>query len=151
MFAWELDDGSKGIELLHSSGLPSGAPNRTQTWFSPLDSGWGLAIESLYIGAPFEFIGAFVYDAKGQPRWVVGDSNSNTGGSIQLTGHRPHCPGCPWIADWSSDSQPAGRLQLGYQGQSAGPSGSSIQLPPAYRGGWMREALPIQPVAPPVQ
>jgi len=151
MFAWELDDGSKGIELLHSSGLPSGAPNRTQTWFSPLDSGWGLAIESLYIGAPFEFIGAFVYDAKGQPRWVVGDSNSNTGGSIQLTGHRPHCPGCPWIADWSSDSQPAGRLQLGYQGQSAGTLGTSIQLPPPYRGGWMREALPIQPVAPPVQ
>jgi hypothetical protein len=150
-FAWQLDDGSNGVELVQTSDYPLGGINHTQTWFNPGESGWGLAIETLYVGTPFEFVGAFVYDATGAPRWVTGDIASFTGGNIDLVGYRPHCPACPWIVDWTRDGVAAGGLELGYdEGQVRGTLETSITLPAAYGGAWLRGPLSIQPIAAPV-
>jgi hypothetical protein len=149
MLAWELDDGRMGAELMEPTPLPFGTPNHTQTWFNAGQPGWGLAIESLDVGGPFEFVGAFLYDAGGAPRWVVGDILSSSGGNVPLIGHRPHCPACPWIVDWTSDGQPAGSLQLGYGSRSSGTLSTSITLPAPYPGVWNRSALPIIPIAEP--
>lgn len=150
-FAWELNDGSTGIETMRTSEFELGGVNHTQTWFSPVESGWGLAIETLFVGEPFEFVGAFVYDASGAPRWVTGAIDSYAGGQIDLIGHRPHCPACPWIVDWSSDAVAAGSLQLEYApSQTRASLDTSIVLPGAYPGEWMRSELQIQPVAAPV-
>jgi len=147
-FAWQLDDGSHGIERMASSEFPLGGVNHTQTWFNPGESGWGLAIESLYAGRPFEFVGAFVYDATGAPRWVTGDIGGYAGGRVELIGHRPHCPACPWIVDWTNDGVAAGSLELEYDASEIrGTLETAISLPGPYRGAWTRSPMPIQPVA----
>ncbi len=150
LFAWQLASGDTGIERLAATPLPFGNPNHTQTWFNASEPGWGLAIESLNAGGPFEFVGAFVYDASGAPRWAVGDITSSTGGTVPLIGHRPHCPGCPWITNWTADGQSAGSLQLGYGSRSSGTLSTSISLPGPYVGSWNRNAVPIIPIVEPV-
>jgi hypothetical protein len=149
LLAWELDDGRTGAERMEPAGLPFGNPNHTQTWFNAGQPGWGLAIESLAVPGPLEFIGAFVYDASGAPRWVVGDIASFTGGNVPLVGHRPHCPACPWIVDWTADGRSAGSLQLGYGSRTSGTLSTSISLPAPYAGSWNRTTLPIEPIAEP--
>lgn len=151
LLAWTLADGSQGIEQVKSAGLPSGSPNHTQTWFNDGQSGWGLAIESLDVGSPLEFFGAFIYDNGGQPRWLVGDLGSFAGGNVSLTGFRPHCPLCPWIVDWSADGQPAGSINLRYAGVGSALLDAAISLPPAYPGAWTRTDLPIKPITEPAQ
>jgi len=149
LLAWQLGNGDTGIERMDSLGLPFGNPNHSQTWFDPNQPGWGLAIESLAVPGPFEFIGAFIYDSTGAPRWVVGDIATFTGGNVPLTGHRPHCPGCPWVVDWATDGRNAGSLQLGYGSRSSGTLSTTISLPAPYTGSWNRSAVPIVPIAEP--
>jgi hypothetical protein len=150
-FAWRLNDGSSGIEMMRTSEFEQGGANHTQTWFNPAESGWGLAIETLYAGQPFEFVGAFIYDSTGAPRWVTGAVNSFSGGQIDLNGHRPHCPACPWIVDWSSDAVAAGSLQLRYEeNQQRASLDTAISLPLPYTGSWNRTDLEIEPISPPV-
>lgn len=149
LLAWRLSNGDSGAERMEATPLPFGSPNHTQTWFNQTQSGWGLAIESLNAGGAFEFIGAFIYDATGAARWAVGDIASFTGGNVPLIGHRPHCPACPWILDWTSDGRSAGSLQIGYGSRSTGTLSTNITLPAPYAGAWSRTALPIIPIAEP--
>ncbi len=149
MLAWELADGRRGAERMTPTPVAFGNPNHTQTWFSPSDSGWGLAIESLDVGGPLEFFGAFMYDASGNPRWVVGDIGSLAGGSIPLVAHRPHCPACPLVLDWPADGQPAGSLQINYVDRTRATLSTSITLPAPFAGSWNRNAMPIEPIAEP--
>jgi hypothetical protein len=150
MLAWSLADGRQGAERMTPTAAPFGNPNHTQTWFSPGQDGWGLAIESLDVGGPFEFIGAFIYDAAGNPRWTVGSLGSLAGGNVPLIAHRPHCPACPLVTDWAADGQPAGSLQINYVNRASGNLSTAITLPAPFGGSWTRNALPIQPIAEPV-
>lgn len=150
MLAWSLADGRQGAERMTPTAAPFGTPNHTQTWFSPGQDGWGLAIESLDVGGPFEFIGAFVYDAAGNPRWAVGSLGSLAGGNVPLIAHRPHCPACPLVIDWAADGRAAGSLQINYVNRSSGTLSTAISLPAPFGGSWTRNALPIQPIAEPV-
>ncbi len=149
VFAWQLNDGSNGIETMQSGTTPISGPNHTQSWFSPAEPGWGVAIDTIPSGTPLEFIGAFIFDDSGAPRWVIGDIDSVTGGEVDLIGFRPHCPACPWILDWTSDGVPAGTLGLDYQDQTNGTLETSISLPSSYSGSWTRDGLHIRPIATP--
>ncbi|MGQ0800370.1 MAG: trypsin-like peptidase domain-containing protein [Pseudomarimonas sp.] len=149
LLAWRLSNGDSGAERMEATPLPFGSPNHTQTWFNQAQSGWGLAIEGLNAGGPFEFIGAFIYDATGVARWAVGDIASFSGGNVPLIAHRPHCPACPWILDWTSDGRSAGSLQIGYGSRTSGTLSTTITLPAPYAGTWNRSALPIVPIAEP--
>ncbi len=160
LMVWQFDDGRFGAELMAPLAQPLGHPNHTQTWFNPDEPGWGLAIEtpanvsaSAVNGRPFEFFGAFVYDAAGAPRWASGSINSTNGGVVDLIGHRPHCPACPWISDWSNENSSAGSMQISYDtdsNQSLGTVSTAITLPEAYAGEWNRSATRIQPIATPM-
>lgn len=149
LLAWELDDGRSGAERMDPTPLAFGNPNHSQTWFNPAEAGWGLAIESLATPGGLEFFGAFLYDALGAPRWAVGDVAGFNGGTVNLTGHRPHCAACPWIVDWASDGRPAGSLQIGYGNRTSATLNTAISLPAPYAGNWNRTALPIVPIAEP--
>jgi hypothetical protein len=152
VFAWELAGGAAGIELMASQGLAFTSPNHTQTWYAPSQSGWGLAIESLRTGpsSVLEFIGAYIYDAGGTARWLTGSSDNITGGPVNLTGYRVHCPGCPWLPDWASTGQPAGTLTRGYTGPTSGTLSTAITLPAPLSGTWTRATLPITTIGTPV-
>lgn len=151
LYAWSLNSGSKGAELMDAVALPFSQPNHTQTWYAPSQPGWGLAIESLSTGpgSALEFIGAYIYDDTGVARWVVGDSTSTSGGNVPLISHRPHCPGCPWFSDWATAGASAGSLTRTYTGPASATLGTAITLPAPLSGVWNRSSLPIITIGPP--
>jgi len=149
LLAWQLSDGKRGVERMDSLGLPAGRPNHTQTWYDYGEPGWGLSIETLATPTPFEFVGAFIYDARGVPRWATGSFATYTGGDMELTAQRPHCPGCPWIVDWAVEGRGAGSLHIEYEDSSPYHPGAitntSITLPPPFSGVWNRSNIVLQP------
>ncbi len=157
VLAWSFDDGRFGAEIMQPNERALGHPNHTQTWFDRHEPGWGMAIESPALlsamhpnGRPFEFFGAFVYDAQGAPRWATGAIDSRAGGTVDLIAHRPHCPGCPFISDWTVENAAAGSLQMDYDAPSnltLGTLSTAIELPPVYGGGWLRPPTRIHPIA----
>lgn len=141
MFAWRLDGGSSGAELLQltSDGLPRAGNDHTQHWYPPSQSGWGLDLESLRLGgADKDIMLIYLYDAAGNPRWVTGDGT--------LDSHRPHCPGCPYYPDWNARKQAAGNAELRWDGATNGRISTSITLPSPLQGTWRRTNVPIAPI-----
>ncbi|GIX34899.1 MAG: hypothetical protein KatS3mg126_0678 [Lysobacteraceae bacterium] len=152
LLAWRFTDGSAGIERMDATqGLPFAAQNHTQAWFHPAEDGWGLAIESLDLGSSdFEFFATYVFDASGLPRWVVGDKNGTGSGTVALSAYETHCPGCPWYADAQDRPKAAGSLSIQYgASRSSATLSTSISLPAPLSGSWIRNAIPIQPIAEP--
>lgn len=153
LYAWDFGGGARGIERMRSQQLPFTSPNHTQTWYAPSQSGWGLAIESLKPSATtvLDFIGAYVYDAGGTARWLTGASDNITGGPVNLSAYRVHCPGCVYFTDWSQTGQPAGSLLRTYGGPSSGTLTTDIVLPGPLSGTWRRTTpLPITTIGAPV-
>ena len=151
LYAWALNDGKVGMELMDAFPLPFSNPNHSQVWYTTAESGWGLAIESLNTGgnSALEFIGAYVYDSQGIARWMIGDSTSLTGGTVPLVLHRPHCAGCPWFADWDSQGASAGSLSRTYTGPTNATLNTSITLPAPLSGSWTRSNVNITTIGAP--
>jgi hypothetical protein len=150
--AWQFDDGAAGLELLDATPLPFTTPNHTQTWYSTAESGWGLSVESLMTGpaSPFEFMVGYIYDAAGTARWVLGTSDSTSGGNVPVSTYRVHCPSCPWFVDWAASERPAGSFSRTYTGPINMVFSSQITLPPPLAGSWNRSNLPLTTIGTPV-
>ncbi|MCK7592335.1 PKD domain-containing protein [Pseudomarimonas salicorniae] len=151
MLAWQFNDGRSGVELMDATqGFSFASNNHTQAWFNPAEEGWGLAIESLDVGSTdFEFFAAYIFDASGAPRWVVGDKPSTASGNVPLFDFRIHCPGCPWYTDSQEKLQPAGSLDIQYSARNRATLSTSITLPAPLNGSWTRNQTPIQPIEDP--
>ncbi len=154
LFAWHFDDGRVGAELqqaLHAN-LPHPKPNHTELWFSLQEGGWGLAVEEAIVdGAPWLGASAWLFDAAGQPRWLLvrGIAKST---AMPLYSYQPHCPGCPWIADWDASETNAGSLQLRFDSHIRGViENMDITLPAPLEGEWKRDSLELLPITEPVQ
>lgn len=141
MFAWRMDNGSSGAELLRltSDGVARAGNDHTQHWYPPSQSGWGLNVESLRLGgADKDLMLIYLYDAAGNPRWVTGEG--------PLDSHRPHCPGCPYYPDWNARKQPAGNAVLNWDGAAKGRINTTITLPSPLQGTWNRSNVPVIPI-----
>ncbi len=151
MLAWQFDDGRQGAERMDATqGLPFANPNHTQAWFNPAEDGWGVAIESLDIGASdFEFFASYIFDANGAPRWVVGDKSNASSGTVNLFDYSAHCPACPWYADSQDAPKAAGSLNIQYSANNRATLSTSINLPAPLNGSWTRNQISIQPIADP--
>lgn len=151
LHAWQFDDGVRGLELLDATPLPFSNPNHSQTWYSTAESGWGLSIESLMTGptTALEFMVGYIYDAGGTARWVLGTSDSTSGGTVPVSTYRVHCPGCPWFPDWDASVQSAGSLSRTYTGPMTALFSSQITLPAPLSGSWNRNNLPLTTIGPP--
>jgi lysyl endopeptidase len=154
MYAWTIDGGKSGAELLDATPLPFTNPNHSQTWYATSESGWGLSIESLLL-APnsfLEFIVGYIYDGAGTARWVLGTSDSITGGALNVSTYAPHCPACPRFNDWEAASQrAAGSMSRTYTGPVGATFNSTITLPAPLSGSWNRTNLPLTTIGPPAQ
>lgn len=154
MFVWQLDDGRSGAELFTASLAPALRPavNRTETWFSLAEPGWGLAIESAASGTnTLEAFGVFFYDNAGDPRWALGVGNGANGTAVPLNTQRPHCPGCPWLTNWQAGSAAAGTITPTWNGSSGGTFNTAITLPAPMQGTWNRTGVQMIPILPPDQ
>lgn len=154
MFVWQMADGRKGAEMMSASlaGTTRPTPNRTETWFSLNQSGWGLAIESAKSGNDtLEAYGVFLYDSAGAPRWVLGQQVNGAAGPVSLFTYRPHCPGCPWLPTYLQTQAAAGTMTATWTGATGGTVSTAITLPAPLQGTWNRTALPFIPIMPPDQ
>ena len=74
------ESGSESMVMLDQSNClnavaASAANDFTGAWYNPAESGWGASVH-LREGA--EFTGFFLYDALGEPRWVLASENRAT-------------------------------------------------------------------------
>lgn len=153
VFAWRFNDARQGAELQQAlfAGLPHPSPNRTELWFNPDESGWGLAVEHAIVdGAPYLGASAYLFDAQGKARWLLVRGIAKSTAST-LYSYQPHCPGCAWIDGWDESEQDAGVLQLEFTSRSSGMLDIDVNLPPPLQGAWQRTALPLSPIKEPAQ
>ncbi len=69
----------------------------TGAWYQPATAGWG---GSLHSTPSLEFQGFFIYDDRGNPRWVLGQADGPSNGqSIPLYQHIGFCPTCAFQRD----------------------------------------------------
>ncbi len=98
-FRWTYRlDGQTGSEPMQSLGrgcptLGGQAVNASSTWFNPARSGTGYSVQ---LWPNYEYFAAFVYDARGVPRFLTAESPAFAGGNAtlaleQLTGFCPLC------------------------------------------------------------
>ncbi len=95
VFSWTLPD-SQGSEPIEP--LLVGSAERTQfptaAWYDPAQSGWGLTVARQGERA---YVIAFLYDAAGEPTWVLGTADAGPRYRFQADYFRSTglCPGCP--------------------------------------------------------
>jgi hypothetical protein len=117
-FSYNLD-GVAGSEAFRSfgRGCPSvgggAAVNASQHYFDPARAGSGYSVQLMTAPAAYEFYAAFIYDSRGDPRFLVAESGG-TGArdeSVALEQLRGFCPLCTHAA---VTRQPAGTLRRVY-------------------------------------
>ncbi len=145
---WQMGDKS-GTELMDyyiGGNLPN--PNRTGAWYNIPEAGSGLMVHP-YVqpgtGTQRVFAMHFIYDSNGQPRWTfLDDTPGNAAAGTQAqTFTSVHCPGCPYLPDWSSFLSTVGTAKLLFTDPSNGSYSTSINLPSPLAGSWMRTELPL--------
>ena len=98
------ESGSESMVMLDQSNClnavaASAANDFTGAWYNPAESGWGASVH-LREGA--EFTGFFLYDALGEPRWVLASENraiSNVANAVRVPiyQHEGFCPTCTFF------------------------------------------------------
>ena len=107
-----------GTYTLHLAANAAAAPNYTDLWWNPAESGWGL---NLNHQGNVVFGTLFTYDATGAPMWLVlprGDAQAD--GSFQGKLYRTSGPAfnaVPWTATTSTE---VGTMRVSFTRASAG-------------------------------
>ena len=142
---WQIGARS-GIELMqYFVGGPVPANNRTGAWYNPGEPGWGQVVHQYDVGGQNNsFIVDYLYDAQGQPRWVL--TQGPTADLMAATPHQTfqvHCPGCSWISDWNNLPAAVGNGSETFTDSTHGVINTAFTLPDPYAGTWNRNNLPI--------
>ena len=152
LFSWSIGtrSGAESMQyLVPGAGV---TPNRTGAWYAPAESGWGQVLSQFPGdgGASTTFVVHYLYDAVGEPRWVlaVEPTASLVNGRPHLT-FPVHCPGCPWLPDWNDQRLEAGTGSLVFDGARNARVTTSFALPSAFGGTWQRTALPVELITDP--
>jgi hypothetical protein len=135
MFSWHLDgtSGSEAFELIANPACVNvnGNVNLNGEWFPPAQAGYGF--DALVLPGQ-QFDAFYMYDASGNPRWVVGANGpfaaSSTIAMLQSTGF---CPVCAYQA---LTTQPAGNMTVTYTNGSSGQLNTAIALNAPLSGTW---------------
>ncbi|MGV6852204.1 MAG: hypothetical protein ACWA5R_08505 [bacterium] len=139
-FTWKFDDGHAGGEPIEQfiQGSENPQPDYSNMWFNPGESGWGVTFNSK---DPINFAIPYIYDAQGDPTWVLGTTTDDDGGAIGTVYVTGACPWCAWVNPSSVDS---GGINLNFGANST--IDSSIDLPQPRAGDWLRIQLPIETI-----
>ncbi len=138
-------DGASNSEILSHAfqGLPNGTPNRTGAWYHAAEDGWGQTYDSYAAGGVSrEFIATYLYDAAGQPRWVLADAPAATASDFPAQAYFVHCPTCAWTP-FLETVTPAGSMRRSFTSPTTGALTTNFILPAPMLGTWNRTAVPI--------
>jgi subtilisin family serine protease len=135
MFSWHLDgtSGSEAFELIANPACVNvgGNVNLNGEWFPPAQAGYGF--DALVLPGQ-QFDAFYMYDASGNPRWIVGANGpfvaSSTIAMLQSTGF---CPVCSYQA---LTTQSAGNMTVTYANGSSGQLDTAITLNTPLSGTW---------------
>ncbi len=139
-----------GTEILSHGfqGLVAASPNRTGTWFYALEDGWGQTYDSYVTGGVArDFITTYLYDAAGQPRWVLTDGLASDTAALPTKSFRVHCPSCGWF-DFFDSEQSAGTMRRSWVAPNSGTLSTGFTLPAPMSGNWNRTEIPISILTP---
>lgn len=155
LFSYRFTGGLAGTEFYQHlfAGLAPTSANRTGSWYLPAESGWGQTYDSYRTaaGQAREFVGSFIYDASGEPRWVLADLEAGTNATGPAGSFRVACPGCGWF-EFGDTATVVGNMTRRFDSATAGALTTGFTLPTPLSGVWNRNAIPIQiltPVQPP--
>jgi lysyl endopeptidase len=156
LFSYQFTSGSeagtRGIELMQHllRGLAPAAPDITGHYYNQSQSGWGQTYES-YVqnGTASQFILSYLYDAAGNPRWIVAQEPDSLG-TLPASALQVHCPSCSWL-DAGPTGVSVGTLTRQFQGFGNGTVGLQINLPAPYAGPWTRSNFAIEALSVPNQ
>ena len=157
LFSYQFTGGSNagrsGGEIMRHlfAGLAPAVPDITGHYYNPAESGWGQTYESFISeGVARQFILTYLYDAAGEPRWVLGnfpDSDANGPGST----YEVHCPGCAWL-DIGPTTKSAGTQSRKFSnGFGDGIISTQFILPAPLSGSWIKNAVTVKPLSNPPQ
>lgn len=120
--------------------------DRTGTWYAPAEPGWG---DTVMTKGDILLHIFYLYDALGNPRWVLGDSRTRDveGATTELLAFEGFCPTCDYVVP---TTVPAGSVTTSFGNRTQGTFDVDIELPPAYPGAWNREGAPVRMLSTPV-
>lgn len=141
-YSWLLDGryGSEPFQTGSGASCPlvGGAPTSySGAWANPGESGWGFSITAV---ASAEADAAYLFDAQGVARWLLGVSTSpGSAVTIPLLQHQGFCPTCAFSAVTTNQ---VGTLSRNYTNKSSG----TVTLNATWVGGvpgtWSRSNAP---------
>jgi lysyl endopeptidase len=145
VYSWNLAGRSGGALFSPVTGYPS----KIRLWYDPNESGWGLYDQIVQLDGPaappLMFNIAYLYDAGGTPRWIVGNNPAyDDGATVDAIASRPTCPGCVWL-DPNAGKQHVGQLVYTIDASGVHLS-TNLALPAAIGGNWTRGQLPLSPL-----
>ncbi len=142
--SWVLDGRYGAEQMTYFVGGPVPAPNRTGAWFSPTEGGWGQVVHQ-YVDAGVQslFVVHYVYDALGQPRWVLAQGAiDELRAGVEHSTFTAQCPGCPYLQNRPAVS---GMGSIDLSTALNGRTTTSFALPEPFGGGtWSRTNIEIQ-------
>lgn len=142
-FAWHVN-GSSGIErmvpLQATKDCPrvNGAPlDYTGAFVPVVDPGWGA---TPWTAANAEFMPFFVFDSRGQPRWVLDIQSPFGTEQFNLQQATGFCPTCNFRA---VTGRPAGTLRRSYSSIDQMLVDLEVELQSPVEGSWVRLGAPL--------
>ncbi|MCX7557510.1 hypothetical protein OS187_11915 [Xanthomonadaceae bacterium JHOS43] len=145
MLAWQFNDGRAGAELMQLTHTEHerAEPDYTGRWIAFGEPDWGVEVESVVIDQRrFDNVLAYLFDAQGNPRWVISEGAINDG-MLDLASYRTHCPGCPAYANWETRTRSAGQFILEFDDADNATLSTDIDLPAPLQGQWQRIEVPL--------
>ena len=99
-FQWRLGtrSGSEPVQIF-LDGLQPPNPDRTGTWYSSAEPGWGMSIVS---DGNTRGVVTYFFDGLGAPRWVTGFASATDLDPQPMLSLRGACPDCPAVAPSNS-------------------------------------------------
>ncbi|HET9485043.1 MAG TPA: hypothetical protein VFO79_13875, partial [Xanthomonadales bacterium] len=135
VYSWVLD-GIWASESFEPTGTIACAPvtgsntSVAGSWFAPSKPGYGFNIVT---SPASEAMTAYVYDADGNPRWLLGGSSTPGTGTVSLTQFLGFCPTCAFTP---IQANAAGTLSRTYASATAATAALAIPFSAPARGSW---------------
>jgi hypothetical protein len=127
-------------------GAPAGT-DATGAYYSASEAGWGQVLSEYRAadGADTTFLVQYLYDAQGEPRWVLAvEPTSALASAHPYITFPVHCPGCAWLPDWQALRAEVGSGSFTFDAPGHARVSTQFTLPADYGGSWQRNALGVE-------
>ena len=141
-FGWTLGSrsGTEPVQVLLGAEVPA-IPDRTGIWYDPLESGWGLSINST---ANLRSALVYFYDANRQPRWVLGLGSNAASETVAMQSFRGFCPDCSFAPATAANG---GILTLDFIGARVASVRTDVFYAEQPSARWQRGPVAIVPLS----